>query len=66
MAVHHFIAADVTVARGWQPMHTFPQDGRAYEVRDEANHIGTALWVNGEVRCDGPARVLTHWRNPEE
>jgi hypothetical protein len=69
MAVHHFTAPDLVVARGWQPMETFPRDGSVVQVRDEAGNISTATWLvkTGELianeRLSGNP---VNWRHPEE
>lgn len=68
MAVHHFTAPDLVVARGWQPMETFPRDASTVEVRDEAGHIVTAAWLvkTGEMIVSGGlAGNPVQWRHPE-
>ena len=67
MAVHHFTAPGLTVARGWQPMETFPRDGSVVEVRDESGTVDQAAWREDQIwmgkGClSGPP---TQWRNPE-
>jgi hypothetical protein len=69
MAVHHFTAPDLTVARGWQPMETFPHDGSVVEVRDETNHIVRAIWLvktREMIVSGGLAGAPVQWRHPEE
>jgi hypothetical protein len=65
MAVHHFTAPDLTVARGWQPMDTFPRDGSTVQVRDEAGNLAEAVWLattNEPIASDGLTGPPTHWR----
>lgn len=64
--VHNLSAVDLSVHSSWLLMETFPQDGHAYEVRDIDGNTSTAVWLDGEFRCSGPAHQLTHWRNMEE
>ena len=72
MAVHHFTAPDMVVARGWQPIDTFPRDGTVVEVKDASDNIVKAFWKDermavGVGSLDRPALgELTHWRNIEE
>lgn len=66
MAIHHFTAPDLVVARGWQPIATFPQDGSVVELRDEAGNIDQASWREGQIwMAKGLAGPPTQWRHPE-
>jgi hypothetical protein len=67
MAVHHFTAPDLIVVRGWQPIDTFPHDGRTVEVRDAMGQITKAAWNNktGQIEVSAGAGVSVEWRNPD-
>jgi hypothetical protein len=73
MAVHHFVAADLTVEIEWQPMETFPRDGNTVEVRDDDGNTALAKWdfadnciapVSGDSW--GVAKRPTLWRIPKQ
>lgn len=67
MAVHHFTAPDLVVARGWQPIESFPRDGRTVEIRENDGPISRAVWRDGRMHLDAAGtRNPTHWRIPEE
>jgi YD repeat-containing protein len=67
LAVHHFAAPDLIVTVGWQPMATFPQDGRVVEVRDAGNNVSKAMWNAGANRVERAAGASepVNWRWPE-
>lgn len=67
MAVHHFKAPDLVITRGWQPIETFPHDGRTVEVRDAAGTVSKACWNDkaGQIEPTLGSGVSVEWRNPE-
>jgi hypothetical protein len=66
LAVHHFKAADFTVAVGWQPIDTFPQDGQVYEIREGEGPVSKATWVEGRLHVSAEGtHNPTQWRQPE-
>ena len=66
MAVHHFVAADLVVS-GWQPIETFPQDGRVYEICENEGPVSKAMWAKGALHIDANGtQNPTHWKIMEE
>jgi hypothetical protein len=66
MAVHHFSAPDIVVARGWQPMDTFPKDGGMVEVRTADEFVAAARWIAEESRIwTSVDRTFVEWRYSE-
>ena len=67
MATHHLSAVDVEVARGWQPMDTFPRDGSMVDITDAEGRICKAMWMDKKMRIahQGIATPV-NWRWPEE
>jgi hypothetical protein len=66
MAVHHFTAPGIVVARGWQPIETFPKDGRVVEIREGDGPPSRATWRDGRLHVDADGtHNPTHWRSPE-
>jgi hypothetical protein len=66
MAVHHFTAPDVTVARGWQPIETFPKDGTIVEVIDVHGNIYRAQWHSERILTASlSAGKPAQWRHTE-
>jgi hypothetical protein len=53
---------------GWEPIRTFPKDGRAFHVMGDDGVATLGYWdvVHGEIRLAAGAphplpRTLTHW-----
>jgi hypothetical protein len=45
----------------WQPMNTFPRDGRLVEVKNYLGETTTAHWREGRVYYDNIVLAL-YWR----
>ena len=64
MAVHNLTAANVTIDKaGWQPMDTFPEDGKVVEVIDKRGFTCKAQWHSERVLTSSlQMSTPTGWR----
>lgn len=63
MGVDNLQAVGVTVARGWQSLDSFPQDGSVVEVLDVHDKIYRAQWHSGRILTASlSAGTLKSWR----